>query len=63
MSKRRTRDSRQFLLEGVELELGVVIEDGQGTVGGGHGMIHHGKREIGAADLAAFGAKPGEGLG
>src|SRR6266478_1668042 len=48
--------------EGVELELGVVIEDGQSAVGGGDGMVHHGEGEIGAADLAAFGAKPGEGL-
>src|SRR5882724_12654046 len=49
--------------EGVELELGVVIEDGQSAVGGGDGMVHHGEGEIGAADLAAFGAETGEGLG
>jgi hypothetical protein len=51
------------LLKGIELELGVVIEDGQRAVGGGDGMVHHGKSEIGAADFATFGAETGEGLG
>ena len=50
-------------LEGFELELGVVVEDGEGAVGGGDGMIHDGEGEIGAADLAAFGFEAGEGLG
>ena len=49
--------------EGIELELGVVIEDGQGTVGGGDGMVHYGEREIRAADFAAFGAEASESLG
>src|SRR5207302_1434455 len=43
-----------ILLKGVELELGVVIEDGQGAVGSGDGMVHHRESEIGAADFAAF---------
>src|ERR1700674_3614262 len=51
------------LFEGIELELGVVIEDGQSAVGGGDGVVHHRESEIGAADLATFGAETGEGLG
>jgi len=50
-------------LEGIELELGVVIEDGQSAVGGGDGMVHHGEGEIGASDFAAFGAKPAKACG
>src|SRR6266478_9057625 len=50
-------------LEGVELELGVVVEDGQRAIGGGDGMVHHRESEIGAADLAAFGAETGKSLG
>ena len=49
--------------ESIELELGVVIEDGQRAVGGGDGVVHHGKGEIGAANLAAFRAETSEGLG
>ena len=51
-----------IFFEGVELELGVLVENGQGAVGGGNGMVHHREGEIGAANLAAFGAKTGEGL-
>jgi len=51
------------LLEGIKLELGIVIEDGQRAVGGGDGMVHHRESEIWAADLAAFGAKTGKSLG
>ena len=50
-------------LEGFELQLGVVVEDGQSAVGGGDGVIHDGEGEIGAADLAAFGLEAGKGLG
>src|SRR5208283_3371715 len=50
-------------LEGFELEPGVVVEDGEGAVGGGDGMVHDGEGEIGAADGAAFGAEAGKGLG
>src|SRR6266436_4472334 len=50
-------------LEGVKLELGIVIEDRQRAVRGGDGMVHHREREIGAADLAAFVAETGESLG
>ena len=50
-------------LEGFELELGVVVEDGEGAIGGGDGMVHDGEGEVGAADGAAFGAEAGEGLG
>jgi len=50
-------------LEGFELELGVVVEDGEGAIGGGDGMIHNGEGEVGTADLAAFGFEAGEGLG
>src|SRR5437879_4947832 len=50
-------------LQRIELELGVVIENGQRAVRGGDGMVHHGKGEIGAADFAAFGEKSGESLG
>jgi len=51
-----------ILFERFKLELGVLIENGQGAVGGGHRMVHHGESEIGAADFAAFGAKPGKSL-
>ncbi len=51
-----------IFFEGVELQLGVLVEDGQGAVGGRNGMVHHGESEIGAADLAAFDAKSREGL-
>jgi hypothetical protein len=50
-------------LEGFELELGVVVEDGEGAVRGRDGMIHDGEGEIGTADLAAFGFEAGKGLG
>jgi hypothetical protein len=39
------------------LELGIVVEDGQRSVGGGDGMVHHRESEIGAADFAAFRAE------
>src|SRR5205807_1661751 len=50
-------------LQGFKLEFGIVIQDGQRAVGGGDGMVHHRESEIGAADLAAFGAETGKGLG
>ena len=50
-------------LEGIELELGIVIENGQCAVGGGDGMVHHRESEIGAADFAPFRAEPGKSLG
>src|SRR5437016_479833 len=50
-------------LQGIELKLSVVVEDGQSAVSGGDGMVHDRESEIGAADFAAFGAKPGESLG
>src|SRR5882762_9702432 len=50
-------------LQGIKLELGIVIEDGQRPVCGRDGMVHHRKSKIGAADLAAFGTKTGESLG
>jgi len=49
--------------EGIELELGIVVEDGEGAIGCGDGMVHDSEGEIGAADFAAFGAEAGEGLG
>src|SRR6266481_1271541 len=52
-----------IFFQSIELELGVVIEDGQRAVCGRDRMIHHGEGEIGAADFAAFGAKAGESLG
>jgi len=36
---------------------------GSVAVGGGDGMVHHRESEIGAADLAAFGAETGKSLG
>src|SRR5260370_14643276 len=50
------------LLQGFKLELGIVVEDRQRAIGGGDGMVHHRESEIGAADLAAFRAQPGESL-
>src|SRR5207302_9766809 len=49
--------------EGVKLGFRVVIEDGQRAVSSGVRMVHHRKREIGAAGFAAFGSAPGERLG
>src|SRR5207302_918918 len=40
-----------------------IDENGQSAVSGGDGMVHDRESEIGAADFAAFGAKPGESLG
>ena len=51
-----------IFFEGVELKLGVLIENGEGAVGGGDGVVHDGEGEIGAADFTALGAKAGEGL-
>src|SRR5712672_1470165 len=51
------------LFQGVELELGIVIENGQRAVRGGYGVVHHGEGEIRAANLASFGAEAGKGLG
>jgi len=47
-------------LERVKLKPGVGVKDGQCAVGGGDGMIHHREGEIGAANLAPFGAEAGE---
>src|SRR5579884_1104492 len=51
------------LLEGMELGFGVLVENGQGAVGGGDGVVHDRKGEIGPADFAAFHPQPGERLG
>jgi hypothetical protein len=50
-------------LQGVKLQLGVVIKDGKRAVGRGYGMVHHRERQIGTADLAAFRAQSRERLG
>ncbi len=39
---------------------GFVIEDGQVAVLGGHGMVHHRKGQVGAANLAAGGFEAGK---
>src|SRR6266851_452255 len=52
-----------IFLEGIELQFGVVVENRQRAVGGRDGMVHHRESEIGAANLAAFRAETGEGLG
>jgi hypothetical protein len=51
-----------IFLESVKLEPGVGVNDWQGAVGGGDGVIHHREGEIGAANLASFGAEAGESL-
>ena len=50
------------LLQRIELQLGIVIEDGQRAVGGGDRVVHHRERKVRPADLAAFGTQSGEGL-
>src|SRR2546425_3164648 len=50
-------------LESIELELGIVIENGQRAVGGRDGMVHYRESEVGPADLAPFRAEPGKSLG
>src|SRR5216683_669619 len=52
-----------IFLEGIELQFGVVVENRQRAVGGRDRMVHHRESEIGAANLAAFRAETGEGLG
>src|SRR6266568_4655684 len=51
------------LLEGIELQLRGLVNDRQRAVGRWYGVVHHGECQIGAADLAAFGAETGKGLG
>src|ERR1041384_5026984 len=51
-----------IFLERVELQLGVVVEDRQGAIGGGDGMVHHGERKVGPADLASFRVQTGKRL-
>jgi len=51
-----------ILFEGFKLQLGVLVEDGEGAVGGGDRVVHDGEGEIRAADFAAFGAETSEGL-
>ncbi len=50
-------------LEGFKLEPGVRVNDREGAVGGGNGVVHHGEGEVGAADFAAFRAQAGKSLG
>src|SRR5260370_22947751 len=50
-------------LEGIELELGVVIEDGQRAILGGNRVVHHRESEIRTAHLAAFRAEACKSLG
>ena len=38
----------------LQIALGVVVENGQGAVGGGDRVVHHGEGEVRAADFAAF---------
>ena len=52
-----------IFFEGLELQFGVLIEDGKCAIGGGNGVIHNRESEVGAANRAAFGAKTGESLG
>jgi hypothetical protein len=51
-----------ILFESFKLQLGVLVEDGQGAIGGGDGMVHHGEGEIGATNFTAFGTEPSKGL-
>jgi hypothetical protein len=51
-----------IFVEGIELQFGILIEDGERAVGSGNGVIHHRESEIGASNFAAFGAKAGESL-
>jgi len=61
MSKRRTPVSRQFF-ERFKLKACVGVDDGEGAVFGGDGVVHDGEGKIGAADFAPFGFESGEGL-
>jgi len=51
-----------IFFECFKLEAGVGVNNGEGAVLGGDGVVHDGEGEIGAADFAAFGFESGEGL-
>src|SRR5260370_11765972 len=50
-------------LQGIELELGIVIQDGKGAVGGGDGMVHHRESQIGSGAFAPSRGEPAEARG
>ena len=49
--------------QGLELQAGVHVEDGQIAILGGHGMVHHRESQVGAAHLAPGSFESGKGLG
>src|SRR5260370_21153232 len=49
-----------IFLEGLKLQAGVGVDDGQRAIGGGDRVVHHREGEIGAADFASLGAQAGE---
>src|SRR5712672_4862954 len=51
-----------IFLERFKLQAGVGVDDGQGAIFGGNGVVHNREGEIGAADFASFGAQAGESL-
>ena len=51
-----------IFLERLKLEAGVGVDNGQGAIFGGDGVVHHGEGEIGTAHLTAFGAQARESL-
>src|SRR5579859_116102 len=51
-----------IFFEGFKLEAGVGVNNREGAVLGGDGVIHYGESEIGAAYFAAFRFESGEGL-
>ena len=56
-------DFAAIFLERVELQLGVLVENGERAIGGGNGMVHHRESEIGTANLRPSTRRPAKACG